>query len=152
MPALTLILYDTFGTDDRRAKLWNRLIAAPPGTEIPLTQGEQIVHLVHATDVVRAFLIAAELLHHGHSLESLYSAHSFCPRSLRELVTDLNDTASLRLTLRWGAIPYAKDQIFDPWVGETLPGWEPRINVLEALVQYASMHKVNTATHGVHVG
>jgi len=153
IPALTLILYDTFGPDDARSKLWNRLVAAPPAAAIPLTRGEQVVHLVHVTDVVRAFLKAADLLQSGCSLDPLYSVHSLHPRTLNDLVTELNIKAGLGLSLLWGNLPYAKDQIFDPWIGEYLPGWQPHLDALEALVEHASTHRVNTGIHGVqHVG
>ena len=38
-----------------------------------------------------------------------------------------------------------------PWVGKTLPGWEPRIDVLEALTDYAHMNRVAAGIRGVHI-
>ncbi len=151
IPAVTLILYDTFDAKDPRPKLWRRLVDASPGEDISLTKGEQTIHLIHVTDVGRAFLRAADLVHNDHSLEPMYSVHSFRPWKLRDLITEVNDRAQLDLTLNWGALPYREDQIFDPWVGKTLPGWEPRIDVLEALTDYAHMNRVAAGIRGVHI-
>ena len=75
----------------------------------------------------------------------------FAPGSFRDLITEVNDRAQLDLKLNWGALPYRQDQIFDPWVGKTLPGWEPRIDVLEALTDYAHMNRVAAGIRGVHI-
>ena len=152
LPTVTLILYDTYGRDDPRGKLWSQLVAAGADTEFPLTEGEQFVHLVHIRDVVRAFIKAAELLHEGHPLESVHSVHSLQPRKLKDLVTELNDRAGLDLKLRWGARPYPQGQIFQPWVGQALPGWEPSVDVLQCLVEDASIRRGETELRGVRVG
>jgi nucleoside-diphosphate-sugar epimerase len=139
--ALTLIVYDTLGAGDRRPKLWNRLIDASAGAQIPLSPGEQLIHLLHIDDVVNAFTTAAELLHRDGPVDAVYSAASPAPRTLRDLVTAVNDRAALGLELEWGGIPYPDGQIFNPWVGKTLPGWSPRIDAFEALVNLALSKK-----------
>ena len=135
--SVTLILYDTFGEEDTRGKLWNRLTMASPGTSIQLSPGEQTIHLVHIEDTVNAFLRAAELLHTRVPLEPLYSVSSLTPKTLRSLVEALNLDAHLQLDLQWGAAPYWDGQILHPWVGRTLPGWKAETKVLAALVHMA---------------
>jgi len=142
IPTATLILYDTYGEADTRQKLWRRLLTSPPGTEFPLSAGEQRMHLLHVDDVVDAFLQAASLLREEKLEGTHYSVHSLHPRPLRELVESLNAAAGLQLNLKWGALPYPADQKFEPYVGEALPGWSPRVDVLDAMVR----HGRNAAT------
>ncbi|SDF41969.1 NAD-dependent epimerase/dehydratase family protein [Terriglobus roseus] len=136
IPAATLILYDTFGETDTRQKLWRRLLTSSAGTDFALSPGEQRIHLVHVDDVVDAFVKAASLLHEEKLEGTHYSVHSLHPLPLRELVESLNAAAGLQLNLKWGALPYPADQKFEPYVGEALPGWSPRVDVLDAMVRY----------------
>ena len=139
--ATTLILYDTFGGEDTRDKLWHRLTTAGPGTSFRLSPGNQTIHLVHIDDVVRAFLLAAELLQVSADSEPMYTVHSSEPRALRSLVEELDSKAALDLDLQWGALPYWEGQVLEPWVGKPLPGWESKISVPDALVQLACTNR-----------
>ena len=137
--SVTLVLYDTFGEKDTRRKLWNRLTTATPGSSIPLSPGEQTIHLIHIDDTVEAFVRAAELLHARVPLEAVYSVSSGRPAKLRTLVEALNAEADLELDLRWGEAPYWEGQVLEPWVGATLPGWTAQVEVLPALVRMARL-------------
>lgn len=142
----TLVLYDTFGPGDERGKIWSRLLSAKPGTHFPLTNGHQRVELVHIEDVVRAFLSAAELLMTGEPLGPLYSVHSGTQFTLRELVELVNQTADLRLSLGWGESTYWSGQVFEPWIGVTLPGWNVQKPALEGLVELSRLNHNSTET------
>lgn len=133
----TLILYDTFGKEDTRSKLWQQLLTARQGSTFRLSSGEQTIHLVHIDDVVEAFVQATNLLYAGVPLRDVYSVHSDRPRVLRSLVEEINRTADLQLDLRWGAAPYWEGQVMQPWQGEWLPGWTPRTDVPAALIELA---------------
>jgi nucleoside-diphosphate-sugar epimerase len=132
----TLILYDTFGVDDPRPKLWTSILNAPAGTRLSLTEGRQLIDLVHVDDVASAFVYAAELLSRGEVLERTYAVRSERKVTLRELVESLNRLAGSRLELDWGAIPYKAGQIFIPWQGPLLPGWHAEINIEKATSEY----------------
>lgn len=133
----TLILYDTFGAADKRGKIWSRLLTAAPRTHFALTTGHQRVELVHIDDVVRAFSIAAELLLQNEALDPLYSVTSGQRTTLRQLVEQLDQAANLQLDFGWGESPYWEGQVFEPWIGKTLPGWAPHRSPLESLLQLA---------------
>ena len=63
---ITLKLYETFGPDDDRPKLLPMLRqVAGQGTEVPLTAGEQHMHMVYIDDAVAAFAGAADRLLEG---------------------------------------------------------------------------------------
>lgn len=145
--SLSLILYDTFGENDTRPKLWNRLTSAPPGASMPLSPGDQTIHLLHIDDTVSAFFRAAELLHDNSPVAPLYSVASLEPVTLKSLVEELNARGNLSLNLQWGAVPYWEGQVLEPWVGEPLPGWTPQIHVLPALLRMASSHQYSDHAH-----
>ena len=135
--AVTLILYDTFGRGDTRSKLWAHLLSLAPGSTVNLSDGRQGIELVAIEDVVEAFQQAARLLASGTALGPVYSVHSETRRTLKEMVDELNQRGDLGLDLRWGAKPYWEGQVLRPWVGPQLPGWSPRISVIDALVALA---------------
>ena len=127
--AMTLVLYDSFGRDDTRPKLWTKLLHAPAGARFPLTEGRQYIELVHVEDIARAFLHAAELLFANEGLNGSYAVRSEERITLREMLDRWHRRAGLDLIFEWGAIPYWEGQVFHPWRGEILPGWHPEIDV-----------------------
>lgn len=139
--ATTLVLYDTFGSADTRSKLWTTLIHAPEGSRFALSAGDQRIELVHMDDVVRAFLHAATLLLAGQPLAPLYALRSATPVTLKQLIHEFDHRANLGLIFDWGAKPYWEGQVLRPWQGPLLPGWEPRVPVIEELVRMAAEHR-----------
>lgn len=140
----TLVLYDTFGHGDNRGKLWERLISSRPGTHIPLTDGSQYVQALHIDDTVDAFIHAAELLQRGEELAPLYAVRFEESMPLRDLVDRFNAASGLKLKLGWGESKHWEGQVFNPWLGETLFGWRPQVDTLEALLDLARLHHAPT--------
>lgn len=135
--ALTLVLYDTFGPHDERNKLWTRLIRMGRGERIALSDGTQTIQLVHLEDVVRGFLQAASWLKSERPTKTTYTLNARQSLTLREMVLELNERANLELDLAWGEMPVWPGQVPQPWMGERLPGWEPRRDVLKTMVDEA---------------
>jgi len=131
--AVTLVLYDIFGPGDPRPKLWAKLAQAEAGSSFPVTEGRQQIELVHVDDVVRAILLAGESLTHGNLLEPLYAVPSRERVTLRWLLDEVRERAGLDIHFDWGVVPYSANQIFSPWMGECLPGWEPSISPAEGI-------------------
>jgi len=127
--AMTLVLYDSFGRDDTRPKLWTKLLHAPGGSRFPLTEGRQYIELVHVEDIADAFIHAAGMLMGGEGLNGSYAVRSEERVTLREMLERWHRRAGLDLELEWGAIPYWSGQVFHPWRGEMLPGWYPKHDV-----------------------
>jgi nucleoside-diphosphate-sugar epimerase len=139
--SVSLVLYDTFGENDTRPKLWRRITTALPGESLRLSPGDQTIHLIHIDDTVSAFFQAAEMLQEHSAMEPLYSLSSPAPVKLRTLVEELNAKGNLNLNLQWGAVPYWEGQVLVPWVGKALPGWVPKVEVLPALLSMATARK-----------
>ncbi|WP_346295512.1 NAD(P)-dependent oxidoreductase [Rhodopseudomonas sp. P1] len=125
---ISLVLFDTYGPDDPRKKLINLLKeVARDGRPIEMTPGEQIVDLVHVDDVTSAYLRAADLLLEsvGAGLQT-YAVSSGERMSLRDLVGLIERVCDLSFSIKWGGKPYRLNEVFNPWLGETLPGWRPK--------------------------
>jgi len=161
LSALTLVLYDTFGPDDPRPKIWSRVLDSKHGERIPLTAGEQLVELVHIDDVVLAYQMAADLLISGSPAERLYCVRSERRATLRVLLESFNAHAGKDLTLAWGEIPYTRGQIFTPWQGPLLPGWRAAKSIDIMVADYIQQGPANVskipskpvlqkATRGIH--
>lgn len=132
---ISLVLFDTYGPDDPRKKLINLLKeVACDGRPIEMTPGEQIVDLVHVDDVTSAYLRAADLLLEsvGAGLQT-YAVSSGERMSLRDLVGLIERVCDLSFSIKWGGKPYRLNEVFNPWLGETLPGWRPKIGLAAGL-------------------
>lgn len=129
--AISLVLYDTYGPDDPRAKLFFHLKQAMQTMqEIDLTPGEQIVDMTHVDDVVAAYLRAGAMLWN----ESQEGFHTYAVSSgqrmtLKQLVELVISETGIPLLPNWGKRPYRAREVMEPWIGEPLPGWQPSIDL-----------------------
>jgi nucleoside-diphosphate-sugar epimerase len=134
IPSVTLILYDIFGPGDTRPKLWSAIRDAPRGAVLPTSEGRQFVELVHVGDIARAFIQAADLLLQGAPLEPFHAVRSGVRVTLRQLIEQVQQRGRPDLSFDWGAIPYWPGQIFEPWHGPLIPGWQPSVDPVEGIV------------------
>lgn len=134
---LELHLYDSYGENDPRNKLFNRLKAATEsGDEFAMSEGQQRVHLVHVADLVRGVAMACEQVCAFKTGERrIYRLPSAKAVSLCELVAVFNIVdPSHPVRVRWSSRPYRQREVFEPWEGaEILPGWRADISLMEGL-------------------
>lgn len=124
----TLHLFDTYGPDDPRPKLFHVLrAAAASGETLKMSPGEQAVDLVHVDDVVEAFLVATERAVQSPSGTSeVWAVSSGEQVSLRELVGRWQAAAGRNVSVEWGGREYRQREVMQPWRGASLPGWMPK--------------------------
>jgi nucleoside-diphosphate-sugar epimerase len=128
LPTATLLVYETFGPDDTRGKILDRLIAAAiSGTPLDLSPGEQAIDLVHVDDVVSAIMLVAEGLVAGTLPPGgRFALSSGTAITLRELAGRIEASLGRPVPARWGALSYRPGEIMRPWRGgAALPGWRP---------------------------
>ena len=132
---VTLKLPDTYGPDDPRPKLLNLLRRLQTSNEpLRMSPGDQLIDLVHITDVVSAFVRASELaLQDGEPDHERYSVTSGESISLRMLVEQIQKIIDQNLPIVWGGRPYRGREVMRPTIGETLSGWSPQISLAEGL-------------------
>ena len=134
--AITLKLFDNYGPNDSRNKLFNQLSrAARTGNEIDMTMGEQLINLVYIDDVVEAYVVAHDLIS-----EASYKGHqqfrvsSFEEISLKDLVLLYERLLGHPININWGGKPYRDREMFrPPNIGNNLPNWTPKIGLEKGL-------------------
>lgn len=133
---VTLKLFDTYGPEDQRQKLFSLLNKAAKNSEtLDMSGGEQLIDLVHVDDVVAAYIAAAEYLTVGKIIRyEKYAVSSGCALSLKELVELYIQVTGKRISVNWGARLYRSREVMRPWTnGFSLPGWRPSIELSEGL-------------------
>lgn len=128
--ALSLVLYDTYGPDDPRNKLFAFLKkAAQEKQQIDMTLGEQVVDFIHVHDVIAAYIYAAEiLLAKAHHNFDTYAVSSGKRMKLKQLVELIAHETGISIQPNWGKKPYRTNEVMVPWLGKPLPGWKPKVD------------------------
>lgn len=130
--AITLQLFDTYGPNDPRPKLFHLLEkVAREGTTLSMSPGAQMIDLVYIDDVVQAFVVAAErLLKENAQGHEIYGVSSGSPLALKELVESYGRIIGKKLSINWGSRPYREREVMSPWDCYTrLPGWNSEISL-----------------------
>ena len=133
---INLELFDTFGPDDRRNKLFNLLNRLRlTGETIGMSPGYQYLDPIYIDDVCDAFLVALQRLQSGQVKRSeTYSVCSNEPIQLRELVKIYENISNTKLNIEWSGRPYRPREVMTPWSGGvTLPGWSPKISIEDGI-------------------
>jgi nucleoside-diphosphate-sugar epimerase len=135
--AITLKLFDTYGPNDPRPKLFHLLEKiAKEGTTLAMSPGEQMIDLVHIDDVVQAFVMAAERLLAGDAQEhEQYGLSSGSPMRLKDIVETYSAVTGCKLSIQWGGRPYRNREVMETWNSyETLPGWTPQLALAKGII------------------
>jgi nucleoside-diphosphate-sugar epimerase len=133
---VTLKIFDSFGPDDPRPKLFFALRkAALAGTPLDFSPGDQRMNLVYVDDLMEAFCVAGRRLlsgeASGHERFGLASRQTV---SLKELIGLVAKAAGRAIPINWGARPYRPREIMEPWTKyERLPGWEAKVSLEEGI-------------------
>lgn len=138
LDVVTLELTDTYGPGDTRPKLLPVLArAAHEGTTLELTDGTQLIDLLHVSDAVSALLAAADA-----EPGATYGASSGGAITLRELVERFESVTGCSVDARWGVRPSRPREMLRPWmVSGPPPGWAPAVSLedgIRELVEAAS--------------
>jgi nucleoside-diphosphate-sugar epimerase len=129
--AITLTLFDTYGANDPRAKLFSLLQKTSKSSKpLSMSKGEQLIDIVYIDDVVDAFVMAADRFLKGiaNSFED-FSVSSGHPIKLKDLVDTYCQINGETLPIIWGGRPYREREVMVPWnKGQFLPGWHAKVN------------------------
>ena len=136
LKVITLKLFDTYGPDDPRPKLFTLLRkVAEEQTELAMSPGEQLLDLVYIDDVIEGYLLAAKrLMDNKVSSMEEYAISSGDPISLKDLVAVYGQIVKKPMPIKWSGRPYRSREVMVPWnKGESLSGWKPRIELAEGI-------------------
>jgi len=134
--AITLKLFDTYGPNDPRPKLFSLLKkVAEEQKPLAMSPGEQLIDIVYIDDVIEAFILAAKRLlsEQGGKYEE-YAVSSGKPVKLRDLVKIYEEVIGRELPIEWGGRPYREREVMVPWNrGKRLDGWKAKVNLKEGI-------------------
>jgi len=137
MKATTLVLFDTYGTDDHRSKLisllWKTAITQQP---LAMSPGEQMIDLVHIDDVMRAYTLAADALQNQTEGHMHYGVSSGKAMRLIDLVSAFQEATQTTLPITFGERPYRQREVMLTWSKyETVPGWHVEVPFEDGIKQ-----------------
>jgi nucleoside-diphosphate-sugar epimerase len=135
LPVVTLELTDTYGPGDPRPKLLPILVrAAREGTALQMTDGTQLIDLLHVDDAVGALLATA-----AGAPGATYGASGGETLTLRDLVAKFEAVSGLTVTAEWGVRPSRPREMLTPWmVSGPPPGWTPQVTLEEGILALIS--------------
>lgn len=137
--AITLRLFDVYGEDDRRPKLWT-LLRDIAGTDksLDISAGEQLLDLVHVDDVARAYECAYEWLVSNPVIRNeIFGVYTGQMKPLKEIVGLYQKILNKKMKLNWGARPYKKREVMKPFSGYAkLPNWQQDITIEIGLTKF----------------
>lgn len=128
--AITLRLFDVYGADDKRPKLWNIIKQnTGSGEELKLSAGEQLLDMVFISDVCTAYEQAYYLLCSDCKIvNKVYGVYTNRRKSLREIVEIYRTMLNEAVIINYGGKPYKNREVMKPTDRlEILPGWQPQI-------------------------
>ena len=136
MNIITLSLFDTYGPMDTRGKLISFLLdAAKSGEKISMTKGEQLLDIVHVSDVAEAFLLAGQKMI-GNELRGMkkFGLSSGERITVKRLVSIVEEAANRPINVNWGGRNYKRREVFHPWVSfNRLEGWAPTVTIQKGI-------------------
>ncbi|MBI5700636.1 NAD(P)-dependent oxidoreductase [Candidatus Saganbacteria bacterium] len=136
LKVITLKLFDTYGPEDKRAKLFKLLHdSSISGRSITMSPGRQLIDLVYIDDVIDAYLKAASRIARskGKRIEN-FSVSSGKPLELRRIVDIYSKLSGRNANVMWGGRTYRDREVMIPWnKGKRLPGWKPKIGLVEGI-------------------
>jgi len=144
--SITLKLFDTYGPNDTRRKLFNLLDEhSRTGKVLAMSGGEQLIDLVYIEDVIDAYLCAANLLKKNNiNHEMSYCVTSGSPIKLKELVQRYCQLLDKTININWGVLPYRRREVMIPWAsGTILPGWSSKVSLDEGITKMGEVKLIN---------
>lgn len=134
---ITLNLYDVYGLDDWRGKIFSILLDSFKNDKpLKLTQGKEYLNHLYIKDVISAYEAALNLItnpdYKDHKKYNIFSNETI---SLKETVEIMEYVLGKKIEIEWGAFPYPKGRMIEkPFMGnDILPNWQPQFTIEKVL-------------------
>ena len=136
---INLRLFDVYGEDDIRPKLWTLLRdIAGTGKSLDISAGEQLLDMVHVDDVARAYDAAYHYLKDNPEVHNeVFGVYTGKMKLLKDIVSLYNSIIGKPMILNWGARPYKQREVMVPYNGyKCLPNWEALVSIENGLTKF----------------
>lgn len=135
---VTILLNDTYGSNDWRPKiinLWKKSLETKE--VVKMSEGEQIIDILYIDDVINAFEQCINNFKDEKNINNaIYALHSKERITLKQLSSVFEECIQEKLNIIWGALPYSGRENFIPFEGgEKLPNWEQKISLKEGFLK-----------------
>lgn len=135
--AITLELFNVYGPNDQRSKIFPYLLKCIRDKEVALVSpGEQQLDFVNIEDVLRAYEVAAKLIISlKFGTHEIFSVHSGEKHSLKEIIQIFIKESKQKLKVKFGAKELREREVTSPPYSAVskLPGWESKISLSEGI-------------------
>lgn len=136
---INLRLFDVYGEDDKRPKLWT-LLRDIAGTEqhIAVSPGEQLLDLVHISDVCTAYEAAYMVFARDSFIKNeCYGVRTGVTHSLKEAISILEVELGKKINVDYGLKPYKQREVMSPCQKYNyIPNWKARISLHEGFSKF----------------
>ena len=138
--AVTLKLFDVYGEDDTRPKIWTILSEiAGSDKSLDVSPGEQMLDLVHVSDVGPAYKCAYNYLKEKNcTCREVFGVFTGERISLKDAIKAFEYFSGKNIHVNFGGKQYKEREIMKP-INSLLPvpGWHPLINPMKGLEKLA---------------
>lgn len=115
------------------------------GKEIRATKGEQKRDFIHVQDVVDAYLKVLDNLENFNEDFMEFEIGTGKSISLKDFVSKIEEEIGKRANIKWGAVPYRKNEIFDSKAriekAEKYLRWDPKYDIYSGLKKTIDWYK-----------
>ena len=115
------------------------------GKEISATKGEQRRDFIYVHDVVDAYLKVLDNLGNLNDNFIEYEIGTGKSVTLRDFVSKIEEEINKKANIKWGAIPYKKNEIFDSKANiekaKKILGWYPKYDISSGLKRTVNWYK-----------
>lgn len=134
--AVTLKLFDVYGEDDTRPKIWN-VLREIAGTErsLDVSPGEQLLDLVHISDVSTAYECAFEYLKTIDApCREVFGVFTGDRMTLKEAIQTFEYYSTKTIKVNFGGKKYKDREVMSPISSlPIVPGWKPQVDPRKGL-------------------
>jgi nucleoside-diphosphate-sugar epimerase len=130
-----LHLFDSYGPDDHRPKLFNLLRrVVQSGESLAMSPGDQKINLVHVVDIVEAYWLLLKRFEGGLPVGMHYSVSADVLPTLKEVVELYGQILGKCIPIQWGGRPHRPREMMEPRaLYPMVPGWTQSISLQRGL-------------------
>ena len=138
-----IIIFDTFGPNDWRQKLFHAITKAVKTNEvIPIPAGNVPMYPVYIADVIDCYILAAQKLASkpNEIINKCFAVRGNDETSIHEIIRTFEQVTDKKIYTEIGAWPASTREIKNIWLGSTMSDWSLKYNLAEGIKKIFEAH------------